>query len=79
MSKTHFTKNYLTKDGSVSIHHRNIQALTIELYKIKKGLFPEIFPNSCSYNLSRSNDFRIPSIRTFYHASEGISLLGLKI
>ena len=28
----------LTKDGSVSIHHRNIQALATEFYKIKNGL-----------------------------------------
>ena len=36
----------LTKDDSVSIHHRNIQALTTELYKIKNGLSPEIFPET---------------------------------
>ena len=33
----------LTKDDSVSIHHRNIQALATELYKIKNGLSPESF------------------------------------
>ena len=33
----------LTKDGSVSIHHRNIQALATEFYKIKNGLSPELF------------------------------------
>ena len=33
----------LTKDGSVSIHHRNVQALAIELHKIKNGLPPELF------------------------------------
>ena len=33
----------LTKDGSVSIHHRNIQALAIEFYKIKNKLSPELF------------------------------------
>ena len=32
----------LTKDGSVSMHHRNIQALTTEFYKIKNWLSPEL-------------------------------------
>ena len=33
----------LTKDGSVSIHHRNIQALETEFYKNKNGLSSELF------------------------------------
>ena len=33
----------LTKDGSVFIHHRNVQALATEFYKIKNGLSPELF------------------------------------
>ena len=33
----------LTKDGSVSMHHRNIQALVTKFYKIKNGLSPEVF------------------------------------
>ena len=33
----------LTNDGSVFIHHRNMQALVTEFYKIKNGLSPEIF------------------------------------
>ena len=32
----------LLKDNSVSIHNRNIQALAIELYKIKNDISPEI-------------------------------------
>ena len=68
----------LTKDGSVSIHHGNIQALATEFYKIKNGLssvlFTETFANETEfhYNLRRCNDFRIPSIRTVYHGSESI-------
>ena len=74
----------LTKEGSVSIHHRNIQALAIEFYKIKNGLSPElsteIFAHETrSHNLRWCNDFRIPSIRTVYHGSESISFLGPKI
>ena len=58
----------LTKDGSVSIHHRNIQALATDFYKSKNGLSPEIFTEIFAretephYNLRLCNDFRIPSI-----------------
>ena len=75
----------LTKDDSVSIHHRNIQALATEFYKIKNGLSPEIFTGIFAretephYNLRLCNDFRIASIRTVYHGSESIPFLGPKI
>ena len=40
----------LTKDSSVSVHHRNIQALATKFYKIENGLslerFTEIFAQS---------------------------------
>ena len=31
------------KDGSVSIHHSNIQALAMEMYKVKSGYTTKIF------------------------------------
>ena len=31
-------KTYLKKDKSVTIHHRNIQSLVIELFKVKQNL-----------------------------------------
>ena len=52
----------LTKDGSVSMHHRNIQALANEFYKIKNGLSPELFTEifarelDSQYNPRRCND-----------------------
>ena len=32
----------LRKDNSVNIHHRNIQKLAIEMYKVKHGLCPKM-------------------------------------
>ena len=35
-------ENLLKKDNSVSIHHRNIQALATEMFKFKNNVAPEI-------------------------------------
>ena len=35
-------ENLLEKDNSVSIHHKNIQALAIEMFKVKHKMCPEI-------------------------------------
>ena len=32
----------LAKDNSVSVHHNNIHALAIEIYKVANGISPEI-------------------------------------
>ena len=78
-------KELLTKNGSVSIHHGNMQALENKFHKIKNGLLPEIFTEifACEteshYNLGQCSAFRIPSIRTVYHGSENISFLRPKI
>ena len=33
----------LTNDRSVTIHHRNIRALAIEIYKVMQGISPPFF------------------------------------
>ena len=43
--KTSSYEELLEKDGSVSIHHRNILSLAIEMYKVKDGIAPMITAN----------------------------------
>ena len=75
----------LEKDGSVSIHNRNIQILATEMFKIKNDMFPEIMTelfeqrNEHHYNLKNNFYCITPQIRTVHHGSEGISFLGPKI
>ena len=84
-NKNSSSEELLEKDGSVSIHHRNIQSLGIEMYKIKNELAPMITANVFTtipenhYNLRNYNGFRLPFARTVYHDTESISYLGLKI
>ena len=40
----------LEKEGSFSVHHRNIQALAIEMYKVKNNLGPSILENIFTLN-----------------------------
>ena len=35
----------LVKDGSVSIHHQNLQKLAAEMFKVSRGLSPELLIN----------------------------------
>ena len=59
------------KDGSFTIHHQNIQTLTIELFKIHNGYsqvsfldFLHNYNENSSYNLQFQPDFQIPRINT---------------
>ena len=78
-------ENLLVKDGTVSMHHQNIQALAIEMYKIKNDLSTEILSNIFTqmtqnhYRLRNASDFQIPFVRTIYHGRESMSYLPPKI
>ena len=56
----------LEKDGSVSIHNRNLQILATEMYKIKNDLSPLIVTepfeqrNEQHYNFRNNSQFTIP-------------------
>ena len=74
----------LRKDNSFTIHHRNLQKLATEMYKIKNDLSPTlmkfIFPDrAISYNLRNMNPFQVTNVRTVYYGTETISYRGPKI
>ena len=45
----------LKKDGSVSIHHKNIQSLAIEMFQIKYGQSPEIINDTFAQTIQYYN------------------------
>jgi len=69
-------------DNSVTIHHRNIHSLAIELYKSKNNLSPdiikEVFLNR-EYqgpNLRSQMDFYAPLVKTVYKGEDSLRYLG---
>ena len=68
-------------DNSVSVHHRNIQILATELYKIVTGLSPDIMKdafllnNNLSYNPRNRSIFHSRPIRSVTYSSQTLSHL----
>ena len=64
----------LEKDKSVTIHHRNLQTLGYEIFKVKNNMTPEIvteiFPQKeNNYSLRNSTALRVRGIKTVMHGS----------
>ena len=76
-------ENLLKKGNSVSIHHRNIQALATEMFKVKNNITPEImkklFALKSSYDLLNSNSLKRRTVKSVWHGTESVSYLGPKI
>jgi len=74
----------LTKAKTLTIHHRNIHHLAIEMFKVKNGdavssvkdLFTE---RTVSYNLRNASEFHIPSVQKVKSRTCSLSYLGPKI
>ena len=84
MSKTHLMWNYLLKMAQ-SLYITEIYKLWQPNFTKLKMDFHQNFllkflrKTKSQYNLRQCNDFRIPSMRTIYHGSKSISILGPKI
>ena len=69
----------LVKDNSVSIHHSNIHAFAIEMYKVANGMSSEIMNDTFKlrknthYNISQ---FLVDPIHSVFNGSESASNLG---
>ena len=78
-------KDLLEKGGSVSVHHRNLRTLAVELFKVFKGLRPviyaEAFPvrQQSQYNMRNYSYFAMPPAKTVNHGLESLSYIGPKL
>ena len=81
-TKSSFEK-LLELDHSVCIHHRNLQKLATEIFKVKNNISPvfmkNVFPEpSNHYNLRIVPEFMTSNIRTVSNGTETISFRGPK-
>ena len=75
----------LEKDGSVSIHKRNLRFLACEMFKLKRNMAPElikelVLPNrQRRYELRNTPDFAVPIVKSVHKGLETLCYLGPKI
>ena len=65
----------LNKDNFISMHHRKLHVLATEMFKIQRGLSPEILretfvSKTSSYNLRRNDAFEKRQVHSVYHGTE---------
>jgi len=74
----------LKKDNSFCVHHRNIQSLAIELFKVKNNLSNSIMcdifeTRNINYNLRSQTDFTTGTINTSSFGINSLKYLATKI
>ena len=72
-------KELLTKNGSVSIHHRNIQLVAVEMFKVKHALIPEIMRDLFQFRIDKKyckNDFIQPNVDSVYKGEWSLRWFG---
>ena len=75
----------MEKDNSVSIHHKNLQRLAIEMFKVHTKTSLEIMlevflvKEQGNYNMRNQTDFAVPQVKNVNYGLESIRFLGPKI
>ena len=75
----------LVKDGSVSIHHQNSQSLAVKIFKVSRGVSPEIvnelfrLSEQISYELRQRPQFQIRWVYSVFSGTESLKFLGPKV
>ena len=73
------------KDGSVSIHHQNLQRLAVEMSEVSRGLSPKPIDELCQfrdqipYELREKPQFQISLVHSVFSGTESLEFLGPKI
>ena len=83
-NKSSSFQNLLDKDNSVTIHHRNIRTLAIEIFKVLHRLSPPLLNDvfverNCNYNLQGNNFLKRRRLNSVRYGRESVSFLALKI
>ena len=81
--ENHTFQELLDLDDSVTIHHRNIQKLAIEMFKIKNNLSPPLMKkifkvNTNTYDLRNKRCWEPTNVRTVHYGTETVSYRGPK-
>ena len=71
----------LKLDNSVTVHHRNLQRLSIEMFKVKNNLAPlpfqDIFKDqNYSKEMRDERSWQVPKVRTVTYGTESIRYRG---
>ena len=74
----------LDKDNSVTIHHRNLQRLAIEIFKVKNNVSPpfmsKIFvENDKPYDLRSNQMMKTSLAKSVYNGTETVSFRGPEV
>ena len=83
MTKKSSFKDLLER--SVSIHHRNLRTLAVELFKVFKGLSPVVFAEAfpvkqqSQHNMRNYSYFAMPHAKMVNHGLESFSYIGSKL
>ena len=71
-------EDLLKRDGSVTVHQRNIRFLAIEMFKVVRGLGPETMRTlfSLDYDTRSTRTFFRPCVRTVYNGKDSVRYFG---